>query len=443
MFDELAQAIENKTAKIVVLGLGYVGLPVACMFAEAGFPVVGLRRDRDKAEMINHGQCPIEGKEPGLAELVTRVVAEGRLRATTDYSVCDDAQVVLVAVETPVEHEDRKPAYRALRSALRDLGPHLATGSMVIIESTIAPRTMELVVKPELEQASGKQVNRDFYLVNCPERVMPGKLLDNIRKLDRVVGGMCPEAAESAVKLYGNIVEGVLDPVDCITAEIVKTAENAYRDVQIAFANELALICEDMGADVWQVREMVNKCPGRNVHLPGAGVGGHCIPKDSWLLIAWGSEKLQAKLMPTARAVNDGMPYHMADLVVEALSRVGVPIHGAKVAVLGYAYLENSDDTRNTPTEPLVQRLKELGAKVAIHDPYVREYDISLREALSGADCLVLMVRHDQYLRLDLAQVKAWLRTPVILDGRNAFDAKQAGAAGFGYHAIGQGARLG
>jgi UDP-N-acetyl-D-mannosaminuronic acid dehydrogenase len=435
MYEHLAQAIAAKTARVVVLGLGYVGLPVACMFAEAGFPVVGLRRDRDKADLINRGGCPIEGKEPGLPELVARVVGAGQLRATTDYAVCDDAQVVIIAVETPVEHDDRKPAYRALRSALRDLGPHLAQGTMVIIESTIAPRTMDTIVRPELEQASGKRVNADFYLVNCPERVMPGKLLYNIRHLSRAVGGMSAEAAQLAVQLYRNIVQGELDPVDCITAEIVKTAENAYRDVQIAFANELALICEDMGADVWQVRELVNKAPFRQVHLPGAGVGGHCIPKDSWLLIAWGSDKLQAKLVPAARAVNDAMPLHMADLVAAALAEARVLLQGARVAVLGYAYLENSDDTRNTPTAPLVERLRAWGAEVVIHDPYVRPYNTPLEDALRGADCLVVMVRHDEYLHLDLAQVKALLRTPVLVDGRNVW----ASAEGFIYRGVGRG----
>ncbi len=435
MFEQLAQAIENKTVKIAVVGLGYVGLPVACMFADAGFRVVGLRRSQEKVAMINRGECPIEGKEPGLAELVAGVVKMGSLRATTDYRAVADAQVILIAVETPVEDDTRKPAYEALRGALCDLGAHLADGAMVIVESTIAPRTMELVVKPELERASGKRVNQDFYLANCPERVMPGKLLHNIRSQDRVVGGMCPEAAALAVKLYRNIVEGDLDPVDCLTAEIVKTAENAYRDVQIAFANELALVCEDMGADVWQVRELVNKAPYRNVHLPGAGVGGHCIPKDSWLLIANAGEKLRAKLMPAARAVNDAMPYHMADLVVDALTEAGVPIEGAKIAVLGYAYLENSDDTRNTPTGPFVRRLRELGAQPVIHDPYVHEYDIPLEEALRGADCLALMVRHDQYLDLDLTQVKAWMRTPVIVDGRNVL----TDAHGCVYRGVGRG----
>jgi UDP-N-acetyl-D-mannosaminuronic acid dehydrogenase len=431
---ELAKKVEQKQAVICVIGLGYVGLPVACMFAEAGFRVIGLRRDREKAEMINRGLCPIEGKEPGFAELVAKVVAQGRLRATTDYRACEEAQVILIATETPVEPDTHKPVYSALRTALRDLGPHLAEGSMVIIESTIAPRTMELIVRPELEQASHKRANQDFYLVHCPERVMPGKLLHNICKLNRVVGGMSPEAAELAVKLYRHIVEGDLDPVDCLTAEIVKTAENAYRDVQIAFANELALICEDMGANVWQVRELVNKSPYRNVHLPGAGVGGHCIPKDSWLLIAWGSERLRARLMPTARAVNDDMPYHMADLVGEALGEAGVPLQGARVAVLGYAYLENSDDTRNTPTEPLVRRLRELGARPVIHDPYVREFNIPLEEALTGADCLALMVRHEQYLGLDFSQVKSWMRTAVIVDGRNSF----APPEGFIYRGVGR-----
>ena len=237
MKDGLWEAIENKTAKVVVLGLGYVGLPVACLFADAGFPVAGIRRSQDRVDMINQGQCPLEGEEPGLAELMSRVVSEGRFRATTDYRVCRDARIVLIAVETPVDAATKKPDYQALRGALTDLGKNLSRGTMVVIESTIAPGTMETVVKPLLEKTSGLQVGEDFYLVNCPERVMPGKLLVNIRRCHRVVGGMSPEAAELAVKFYQHVVQADLDAVDCLTAELVKTMENAYRDVQIAFAN--------------------------------------------------------------------------------------------------------------------------------------------------------------------------------------------------------------
>jgi UDP-N-acetyl-D-mannosaminuronic acid dehydrogenase len=308
---------------------------------------------------------------------------------------------------------------------------------MVIIESTIAPRTMELVVKPVLEQTSGLHASQDFLLVNCPERVMPGKLLRNIREMDRVVGGMSPEAAELAVQFYRSVVQAGLDPVDCITAEIVKTAENAYRDVQIAFANEMALICEEFGADVWHVRELVNKAPYRAMHLPGPGVGGHCIPKDSWLLIAWGSEALDARLMPTARAVNDAMPLHTMALTRAALEQVDVPLDQARIAVLGYSYLENSDDKRNTPTAPFCEALRQAGADVVIHDPYVREYYIPLHDAVQDADCVVFMVRHDQYLGLDLEELRGKLRHAVLVDGRNLFDKAEARAAGFTYFGVG------
>ena len=441
MSDALRRMIEHKTAQVVVLGLGYVGLPVACLFAEVGFPVVGIRRSRDKVDMINRGECPIEGKEPGLAELLRQVIATGRFRATTDYAPCREAQVVLVAVETPVNKETHRPVYKALRGALTDLGHHLSPGTLVIIESTIAPGTMSGVVQPLLEETSGLRVNDDFYLVNCPERVMPGKLLANIRGCHRVVGGMSPEAADLAVRFYRHVVQADLDPVDCLTAELVKTMENAYRDVQIAFANEMALLCEGMGADVWQVRELVNKAPYRDMHLPGAGVGGHCIPKDPWLLIANAGERFKPRLIPTARAINDGMPLHMADLTVEALREAGVDIAGAKVAVLGYAYLENSDDTRNSPSEVLVTRLRELGAEVVVHDPWVPEYQGDLEECVRGCDAVVVMVAHDEYRAVDLNVLGEQAARSILIDGRNVFSVEQAQAAGWIYRGVGQGHR--
>jgi len=439
MFEQLAHGVKDKTARVVVLGLGYVGLPVACLFAEAGFPVVGIRRRQEKVDMINRGECPIEGKEPGLAELLSKVVSAGRLRATTDYEPCREAQVVLIAVETPVDPATKKPAYQALRTALTDLGHHLSPGTLVIVESTIAPRTMEQVVKPILEETSGLRVNEEYYLVNCPERVMPGKLLANIRECSRVVGGMSPEAAGLAVHFYRHVVQADLDPVDCLTAELVKTMENAYRDVQIAFANEMALLCEDMGADVWQVRELVNKSPHRDMHLPGGGVGGHCIPKDPWLLIANASDRFDPRLIPAARAVNDGMPLHVAELTAEALRGAGVEISDAKVAVLGYAYLENSDDTRNSPSEVLVKRLQGLGAEVVVHDPYVPEHQCDLEECVHGCDAVILMVAHDAYRTIDLSALQMQVAQPILIDGRHVFSAEQALASGWEYTGVGEG----
>jgi UDP-N-acetyl-D-mannosaminuronic acid dehydrogenase len=436
---QLLEAIENKTANVVVLGLGYVGLPVACLFAKAGFPVVGIRRSQDKVDMINRGECPIEGEEPGLADLLSEVIAADLMRATTDYAPCREAQIVLIAVETPVDPVTKKPGYDALRSSLTDLARNLSPGTMVIIESTIAPGAMERVVRPLLEEVSGLKVNEDFYLVNCPERVMPGRLLKNVQECHRVVGGMNSDAAALAVRFYRHVVQADLDPVDCLTAELVKTMENAYRDVQIAFANEMALLCEDMGSDVWQVRELVNKSPFRAMHLPGAGVGGHCIPKDPWLLIANAGEGFEPRLIPQARAINDGMPLHVADLTVEALQEVGVDIAGARVAVLGYAYLENSDDTRNSPSEALVARLRELGAEVAIHDPWVREYQGEIETVVQGCDAMVVMVQHDEYCQLDWGDLRALLRHPVLVDGRRVVTEPARQLPGFVFRGVGHG----
>jgi UDP-N-acetyl-D-mannosaminuronic acid dehydrogenase len=473
-FSTLLERIEDQTAHLVVVGLGYVGLPVAARFAESGLMVTGLDVNVAKVATINAGGCPIEGKEPGLAELISEMVAAGRLEATTDYSVCRSADVILIAVETPIDSVNQ-PRYTALRSALRSLEPQLAparsadtrgpaasdpaTPQLVIIESTIAPGTMDKLVRPTLDADGRRRAGVDYYLVHCPERVMPGRLLANLKHMSRVIGGNTPQAAKLAQALYRQIVAAELDLADCATAELVKTAENAYRDVQIAFANELALICEQVGADVWQVRNLVNKSPGRNVLLPGAGVGGHCIPKDPWLLAYGASELSAAKLIPAAREINDYMPLHMAELTVEALEESGVEIEESRVAVLGYAYLENSDDTRNAPSVALVHRLEELGAEVRIHDPYVPGYQGELEEHVRGCDAAIIMVKHDLYAEICLDQLKAWLTDvgdrrpkryllngtrpgqlrPVLIDGRHVFERREAEASGFVFRGIGVG----
>ena len=431
----LRQKIAARTARIGVIGLGYVGVPVACLFAETGFDVVGVDVKAERIDAINAGVSPIEGREPGLAELLATVVAEGRLRATAHYADLRACDVVIISVETPVD-ERHVPHYVALRSALRDLGPVLPSGALVIVESTIAPGTMARMVKPLLEEASAKRINVDFYLGHCPERVMPGKLLANLQGVSRVCGGETPETAQTMIALYRHIVQADLDPADCITAELVKTAENAYRDVNIAFANEVALICEAVGGNVWKVRELVNKSPGRNMLLPGAGVGGHCIPKDPWLLVYQAQQMgVPVRLIPTARAVNDGMPLHIVALLEDALREAGKPLAGARVLVLGYAYLENSDDTRNSPSEVLVAGLRERGAKVVVHDPYVAEYQGDVYAMAEGSDALVVMVGHTDYKAFDLAALKAVLRALVLVDGRHIFDQP----AGWLYRCIGEG----
>ncbi|MEA2628945.1 MAG: UDP-N-acetyl-D-mannosaminuronic acid dehydrogenase [Chloroflexota bacterium] len=417
-----------------VVGLGYVGLPAACIFAEAGFNVSGVDLDAARTEKINSGESPIEGDEPGLADLVERVVASGHLRTSTAYTDLADADVILICVDTPVD-PDHRPRFKALRSACSQLGPVLKEGALVIVESTIAPGTIDSVVRPALEESTGRSVGAGFYLGHCPERVMPGKLLRNMRTMSRVCGGSSMDVADVMVALYSTFVEGDLDASDYLTAELVKTAENAYRDVGIAFANELAMICERAGGDVWRVRRLVNKVPGRDVLLPGGGVGGHCIPKDSWLLAVPLGDEAESSLLGVARRVNDGMPAHVAGLVSSLLG-TGKP---ARIAVLGYSYLENSDDTRNSPSAELIRLLSESGFEVVVHDPFVREYDGEVLEALRNADCAVLMVAHTAYRDLNLKAAGALMRAPLMVDARGFFGTQALQDAGFGYRVIGVG----
>lgn len=428
--------------KIAVVGMGYVGIPVAVEFANHGFDVVGINRSKWKVDWINDCRCPIQGNEPRLAELLEKVITNGKLRATQDFSVCKDADAILICTETPFDLDKNEPNYSALKSAVGSVAENLEKKSLIIVESTIAPKTMENVVKPILEK-NGKKAGKDFYLANCPERVMPGKLLYNIEKLDRVVGGIDKKSQKLAVELYSNIMKGKLYPTDCLTAEIVKTTENAYRDVQIGFANEIALICEKLGVDVFSVRELVNKCPYRDMHIPGAGVGGHCLPKDSWLLMYPVKNQVDTKMLRTGREINENMPLHMVELVEKCFKEIKKDLKKSKISIFGLAYLQNSDDTRNTPALPIIKKLKENGVDVIAHDPYVKEYGAicitgDMEKSLKDSDCLVLVTAHDEYKKLNLKKIKKLMRTPIIVDGRNLFSKEECEKEGFVYRGIGK-----
>jgi UDP-N-acetyl-D-mannosaminuronic acid dehydrogenase len=321
-------------------------------------------------------------------------------------------------------------------------------GALVIIESTIAPGTMEKVVQPILEAESGLYANEGFFLAYCPERVRPGRLLENIQNYNRVLGGKNLKANQLAKKLYRYIVKADIVETDPLTAEVVKAGENTYRDVQIAFANELALICEAMGADIWEVRRLINDCKRADrevkpedrlqVYFPGAGVGGHCLPKDPWLLIYGTKDVFEPKLIPLARNINDFMPRHTFNLLKVALEEAKKTIEKSKIVVLGYAYAGNSDDTRNTPSEILIEKILKTGAEVVVQDTFVKEYKTNLTKALKGAQAIIVMASHDQYKRLRLSTLKKLMRSkPIIIDGRNVFDKAKAQESGFIYRGVG------
>ena len=446
--------------KLVVVGMGYVGIPAAALFADVdGFTVVGIQRRSKrsgwKIDWLNAGKNPIGGDEPGLSELIARVVEKRTFRVTDDFAECNDADTILIDVQTPTDDQGI-PHYASLKEASVQVGRHLKRDALVVIESTVAPGTTEHVVKPILEQESGMKAGKDFSLAFSYERVMVGRLLHNITQYPRIIGGINAESTRRAMALYAKIIKAGLYPTDLLTAEVAKVVENTYRDVNIAFANEMALLSESLGVDVFKVRELVNNLPNdqsnpsanpiRTMHFPGAGVGGHCLPKDTWLLKygvdTYGRFKVDPQVIVKSRELNAWMPMHMAELVEEGLSEAGLKIEGAKIALLGVAFVENSDDTRNTPSKPLYDILRERGAKPVLHDPYVREFELpftkDMEKAITGADALVIVVKHKDYLNLDLARLKTKMRTPVIVDGRNAYDKTECERLGFVYKGVGK-----
>ncbi len=446
--------------RVVVVGMGYVGIPVAALFADVpGFTVVGVQRRSErsgwKVDLLNKGMSPIEGDEPGLAELIRRVVDRGTFKVTDNPSAYRDADAILIAVQTPVD-EDHQPRYESLKSVLRDIGSNMQPDTLVCIESTVAPGTTMHVAKPILEENSKLKAGENFNLVFSYERVMVGRLLHNLTMYDRVVGGVTPACTRRGTELYGNIVKAKLHPTDATTAEVAKVTENAYRDVNIAFANEVALICESLGVNVHEVRGFVNSLPNdqsnpaanpyRNMHIPGAGVGGHCLPKDSWLLKygldTYGRETFVPEVIMHSRMLNDSMPAHMRELAVEALAEKGVSLRAAKIAILGFAFLENSDDPRNTPALPLYKSLINECRSLVVHDPYVKEYESvkltnDLEEAVRDMDCIILVTRHKLYSNLTPNWLSSRMGTKAVVDGRNLLDQKRFIESGFSFRGVG------
>ncbi|TET16061.1 MAG: nucleotide sugar dehydrogenase [Candidatus Thorarchaeota archaeon] len=438
---------------IVVVGMGYVGIPCAALLADVeGIQVTGLQRKSKrsgwKIDVLNSGKSPFEGDEPGLNELIAKVVAKGTFKVTDDIEVLKDADIILIDVQTPTDAQNM-PQYVSLREVSKNIGMRIKKGVLVIVESTVAPGTTEHIVQEIIEKESGFKGGKDFDLAFSYERVMPGRLIEFIVNMPRVVGGITPQSAERAVELYSKIVKEDITTLDTLSAELSKTIENAYRDVNIAFANEMALVCESLGVDIYKIIEAINKRHDRMMPTPGAGVGGHCLPKDPWLLryglYQYGTWNLEPEFISLARRITDHMPVHMANLVTNALHAKGVTIRDATITVLGGAYLEDSDDTRNTPAAPLIASLQAKGAEVRLHDPFVREWDFGpleserdIMKAAKDSDCLVLVTKHAEYFSLDLDKVKKAMRTPIIVDGRNVFDEDVVTSKGFEYRCVGK-----
>ncbi|MDD4750087.1 MAG: nucleotide sugar dehydrogenase [Methanosarcinaceae archaeon] len=452
--------------KIGVLGMGYVGIPAAVLFADAPCfdKVLGFQRNSKtsgyKIDMLNSGESPLKGEEPGLEELIGKVVEAGKFECTPDFSRISELDAVTLAIQTPFANpKDLTPDFSALIEGIRNVGKYLSPGMLVVLESTITPGTTEGMAKQILEEESGLKAGIDFALAHAPERVMVGRLLKNIREHDRIVGGIDEVSTKRALELYFPVLtKGKPIPMTATAAEVTKTAENTFRDLQIAAINQLALYCEALGINVYDVRTGVASLKGEGITRallwPGAGVGGHCLTKDTYHLergVKLSESELDYpegadSIYVLARKVNDFMPKHMYNLMVAAFEKIGKKVEGAKVAMLGWAFIKDSDDARNTPSEPFRELCLEAGAKVLVHDPYVVNYpgvEISsdLKEVVKAADAVVIFTGHSAYFDLKASSLKevCGKDRPVIVDGRNVIGPDEFIEEGFVYKGIGRG----
>jgi UDP-N-acetyl-D-mannosaminuronic acid dehydrogenase len=406
---------------VCVLGLGYVGLPTAAVLAVNGFRVTGVDPRAEVLQSVNQGDVPIQ--EVGLKTLVQAAVNSGNLHGQSEP---EPSEVFIIAVPTPIR-EDRSADLSHIEQAARSIVPHLQTGNLVILESTSPPGTTGGLLTGTLAE-SGLTPEKDFFVAYCPERVLPGRILSELVENDRIVGGINEESARRAAEIYRTVVEGQVFVTSAIVAELAKLAENAYRDVNIAFANEIARVSHEWGADGRDVIELANQHPRVSILRPGPGVGGHCIPVDPWFLV--GAAPDLSRLIRTAREVNDSMPAWVAERTLAELRDVEEP----KVSVWGVSYKGNVDDARETPALRVIEILEARGVRLSIVDLHVRHFKRPLDDietSVTDADCILLLADHREFALFEPAAIGELMRNRVAFDTRGCLPRDRWEDAGF------------
>ena len=426
----LLDRIDRREALVGIVGLGYVGLPLAVEFAEVGFRVIGLDVHAGKVDALNRGESYI----PDIpADTIQRLVADGRLRATTEYADLKEVDAISICVPTPLR-KTRDPDMSYVIQAVDAVTAVAHPGLLVILESTTYPGTTTELVVPKLE-AEGYRVGEDVFVAFSPERIDPGNKHFGVRNTPKVVGGVNPASTEIAVALYARAVEHVVPVSDPTTAEMVKLLENTFRAVNIGLANEMAVMCDKLGIDVWEVIAAASSKPfGFMPFYPGPGLGGHCIPIDP-LYLSWKLKALNynARFIELASEINTSMPLYVIDKVTDALNHDRKAVNGARIVVLGVAYKRDIDDVRESPALDIIQLLEQRGAEVTYHDPFVpsvrlegegRMESSPYSEALlTEADCVVIVTDHSVF---DWQHVLD--HSKLVVDTRNATAGKRGAA---------------
>ena len=418
---------------ITVVGLGYVGLPLACLCAEKDFDVYGADIDKNKVSLISQGISPIG--DPDLKDAVKKT--KGKIKATDNIGeAVKNSSIVIVCAPTPVD-DDRLPNLRPLKSACEEVSKSLQKDTLVIIESTIFPGTTYEIILPIL-----KKSNVDFYLSHCPERLDPGNKKFAIQNIPRVVGGINNESTKKAAEFYQKIIDvDIIELSSVKAAEATKIMENTFRDINIAFINEMAMSFDKEGIDILEVIRGASTKPFAFMpHYPGTGVGGHCIPVDPYYLIEKAKQiGFSHKFLSLAREINNNMPNYTVKLLEEYLQKLKKTIKNAKIGVLGLAYKADVDDVRESPAFKIIKILKKKDADVFVFDPYVKKGTNveNLNELLQKSDYIILVTAHNKFKNIDLNKLKE-NNVKIVIDGRNCLDKEKIKSMGIMYHGIGR-----
>lgn len=423
---ELADKIRNRTARTGVVGLGYVGLPLAVEMGHVGFSVVGIDVQQAKVDEINRGSSYIQDVPTAL---LGPLVQSGKLRATTDFSVVSELDTINICVPTPLR-KTKDPDMSFIVSACEGIAKHLKPGTLVILESTTYPGTTDELVRPILERPD-LRVGNELFLCFSPERVDPGNPNFQTKNIPKVVGGTTPVCSQLAVALYSQALDHVVPVSSTQVAEMVKLLENTFRMINIGLVNELAMMCGRMGIDVWEVIEAAATKPfGFMPFYPGPGLGGHCIPIDPFYL-SWKSKQagIEARFIELAGYVNGQMPHFVVDKIASALNEHAKPLKGSRVHILGVAYKRDIDDMRESPAIDVAHLLLKAGAKVSYSDPFVPRFHVDSTDmqsvepmaASEAADCVVIITDHK-----DLPYQEILQRSKLVVDTRNALKGVKA-----------------
>lgn len=414
---------------ICIIGLGYIGLPTSVMFANYGHRVHGVDVNERVVERLSRGEVTIE--EPDLERRLNEAIDDGMLTVATKPKESD---VYIVAVPSPITAA-KEPNFDYIRSATQSIVPYVKKGDLVILESTVPPRTVADVMIPILEQ-SDLVIGEELFVAHSPERVIPGRVFEELISNDRIIGGVNERAAEMTAELYSTFVKGKMHLTDATTAELVKVMENTYRDVNIALANELAKIAATIGVDVWEAIQLANYHPRVNLHQPGPGVGGHCIAVDPWFLVD--IQNVNTPLIRTARETNDFMPRYTAMMTNDLIANRPTK----RVAALGLAFKGNIDDMRESPSLDVIHYMNEEGLQVRAYDPHILtealpEQCTTLEEAIEGAEAIVILTSHDAFAELEPEQLATKVANRLVIDTKNCLPRERWEAAGFTVQVLG------